>query len=225
MPEKFLEIMRYFALTSYCNAIGQSHSAFPLLGFSLAGKRRERNLFTHWLTKQITNTSRNHFSRSYESRSIRVFFGWKTKRSCFDLFISWLIKQITNTLIRKPFFKVIRKSLLRSRKRDESLALCKDILDNVGFWIPHQVVDSGFFVSGTCMIRIPIVSGIRIIARAVFRIQSPRFQIPQAKSLNSGYPNSEVTPFHSSYDTKFSLCKVFLTFITTLFASIKFREE
>ena len=116
-----------------------------------------------------------------------------TKRSCFDLFIHWLIKQITNTLIRKPFFKVIRKSLLRLRKRNESLALCMGILDSVGFWIPHQVVDSGFFVSGTCMIRIPIVSGIRIIARAVFRIQSPRFQIPQAKSLNSGCPNSEIT--------------------------------
>ena len=27
---------------------------------------------------------------------IRVFFGEKTKRPCFDLFIHWLIKQITN---------------------------------------------------------------------------------------------------------------------------------
>ena len=27
---------------------------------------------------------------------IRVFFGGKTKRPCFDLFIRWLIKQITN---------------------------------------------------------------------------------------------------------------------------------
>ena len=27
---------------------------------------------------------------------IRVFFGGKTKRPCFDLFIYWLIKQITN---------------------------------------------------------------------------------------------------------------------------------
>ena len=27
---------------------------------------------------------------------IRVFFGGKTKKSCFDLFIYWLIKQITN---------------------------------------------------------------------------------------------------------------------------------
>ena len=28
---------------------------------------------------------------------IRIFFGGKTKRPCFDLFIHWLIKQITNT--------------------------------------------------------------------------------------------------------------------------------
>ena len=28
---------------------------------------------------------------------IRVFFGGKTKRSCFDLFVHWLIKQITKT--------------------------------------------------------------------------------------------------------------------------------
>ena len=40
MPENFLEIKRYFALTSYCNTIGQSNNAFSILGFSLAGKRR-----------------------------------------------------------------------------------------------------------------------------------------------------------------------------------------
>ena len=28
---------------------------------------------------------------------VRVFFGGKTKRPCFDLFIHWLIKQTTNT--------------------------------------------------------------------------------------------------------------------------------
>ena len=36
----FLEINRYFALTSYCNTIGQSNSAFSILRFSLAGKQR-----------------------------------------------------------------------------------------------------------------------------------------------------------------------------------------
>ena len=29
---------------------------------------------------------------------IRVFFGGKTKSTCFDLFINWLIRQITNTV-------------------------------------------------------------------------------------------------------------------------------
>ena len=38
MPENFLEINRYFALTSYFNMIGQSNNAFSILGFSLAGK-------------------------------------------------------------------------------------------------------------------------------------------------------------------------------------------
>ena len=40
VPENFLEVNRYFPLTSYCNKIGQSNNAFSILGFSLAGKRR-----------------------------------------------------------------------------------------------------------------------------------------------------------------------------------------
>ena len=40
MPENFLEISRYFALTSYCNTIGQSNNAFFISGISLARKRR-----------------------------------------------------------------------------------------------------------------------------------------------------------------------------------------
>ena len=40
MPENFLEINRFFALTSYCNTIGQSNNTLSILGFSLAGKRR-----------------------------------------------------------------------------------------------------------------------------------------------------------------------------------------
>ena len=39
-PRNFLEINRYFSLTSYCNTIGQSNNAFSMLGVSLAGKRR-----------------------------------------------------------------------------------------------------------------------------------------------------------------------------------------
>ena len=52
MPENFLEINRYFAFTPYCNTIGQSNNALSILGFSLARKPRD------------------HFSRSYENRSI-----------------------------------------------------------------------------------------------------------------------------------------------------------
>ena len=39
MSVNFLEINRYFTLTSYCNTIGQSNNAFSILEFSLAGKR------------------------------------------------------------------------------------------------------------------------------------------------------------------------------------------
>ena len=75
MPENFLEINRYFALTSYCNTIGQSNNAFFILGFSLAGKRRSYfHLFIHWLITQITNICRNHFLRSYENHFIFALF-------------------------------------------------------------------------------------------------------------------------------------------------------
>ena len=43
MPENFLEINRYFALTSYCNTIVQSNNAFSMLGFSLA--ENEESMF------------------------------------------------------------------------------------------------------------------------------------------------------------------------------------
>ena len=70
-PKNFLEINRYFALTSYRNPIGQSNNAFFILRFSLAGKRGVYVWsFIHWVIKQITNSYRNHFSRSYENRSI-----------------------------------------------------------------------------------------------------------------------------------------------------------
>ena len=66
-PKNLLEIIRYFALTLYCNTIGLSNNGFSILGCSLAGKRRVHVLI---FQKQLTNTSRNHFSRSYENRSI-----------------------------------------------------------------------------------------------------------------------------------------------------------
>ena len=65
MLENFLEFSRYFALTSYCNSIGQSNNAFSTLGLFLEGKTKSAcfDLFIHWLIKQITNTF------SYENRS------------------------------------------------------------------------------------------------------------------------------------------------------------
>ena len=73
MPENFLELNQYFALTSYCNTIGQSNNAFPILLIRVffGGKTKSPSfdLFIHWLIKQITNTYLNHFSRSYENRS------------------------------------------------------------------------------------------------------------------------------------------------------------
>ena len=55
MPENFVEIIRYFALTSYYNAIGQSHNAFPLLGV-LWRENEKREIFspTGWQSKQRT---------------------------------------------------------------------------------------------------------------------------------------------------------------------------
>ena len=71
-PKNFLEINRYFAVTSYCNTIGQSNNAWVFFGVLFGGKTKSLcfDLFIHWLMKQITNTDRNYFSRSYENRSI-----------------------------------------------------------------------------------------------------------------------------------------------------------
>ena len=55
MPENFLEINQYFALTSYCNTIGQSNNAFSILGFSLAGKRTGHFLSFHPLADKTNN--------------------------------------------------------------------------------------------------------------------------------------------------------------------------
>ena len=72
MPENFLEISRHFALTSCCNTIGQSKDALFHIRVFFGGKTKSPyfDLFIHWLIKQIMNTHRNHFSRSYENRSI-----------------------------------------------------------------------------------------------------------------------------------------------------------
>ena len=47
---------------------------------------------------------------------IRVFFGGKTKRACFDLFVHWLIKQITNdTLLTETRSDKNRSILMGNR--------------------------------------------------------------------------------------------------------------
>ena len=97
MPENFLKINRYFALTLYCNTIGQSNNAFSILGFSLAAKSPCFDLFIHWLIKEITNTYRNHFSRSYENRFIDFFLLF----CYFLLFYSYLIFFILSLRRRK----------------------------------------------------------------------------------------------------------------------------
>ena len=72
MPENFLEINRYFALTSYCNTIGQSNNAFSILGFSLAGKRRVHVLTFFLAYKRNNKHLPKHLLRSYENRSIPI---------------------------------------------------------------------------------------------------------------------------------------------------------
>ena len=99
MPENFLEINRYFALTSYFNMIGQSNNAFSILGFSLAGKWRVHVLIFSsigWYNKIITNTYRNHFSRSYKNLSILDRFSMMLPCS-----LSWPNGNLLNPLTPK----------------------------------------------------------------------------------------------------------------------------
>ena len=44
-------------------------------------KRPCFHLPIHWLIKEITNTYRNHFSRSYENRPIPQFLNWRLKEA------------------------------------------------------------------------------------------------------------------------------------------------
>ena len=72
MPENFLEINRYFALTPYCNTSGKSSNAFSILGFSLAGKRRVHVLTFFLAYKRNNKHLPKHLLRSYENRSIPI---------------------------------------------------------------------------------------------------------------------------------------------------------
>ena len=71
-PGNVLEINPYFALTSCCNTIDQSNNAFLIFNrvfFCRKMKSPRFDLFIHWLIKQMTNTYRNYFSRSYKNLS------------------------------------------------------------------------------------------------------------------------------------------------------------
>ena len=54
-PKNFLEINRYFALTSYCNTIGQSNNAFSILGFSLAENQESMFCSFHPFSDKTNN--------------------------------------------------------------------------------------------------------------------------------------------------------------------------
>ena len=69
MPENFLEINRYFALTSYCNTIGQSSYAFSILWF-LWGENEEAMFWSFHPWADKTNNEHVPRSRSYENHSI-----------------------------------------------------------------------------------------------------------------------------------------------------------
>ena len=55
MPENFLEINRYFALTSCCNTTGESNNAFSILGFFFRGKRRSHVLIFNPMADRANN--------------------------------------------------------------------------------------------------------------------------------------------------------------------------
>ena len=113
MSENFLETEAYITPTGlYASARNQSILCFDVIlqhdwpieqchlhiRVFFGGKTKSPcfDLLIHWLTKQIANTYRNHFSRSYENRSIFLntvqckfkqlyrndWTAWLEKKSC-----------------------------------------------------------------------------------------------------------------------------------------------
>ena len=96
-PGNVLEINPYFALTSCCNTIDQSNNAFLIFNrvfFCRKMKSPRFDLFIHWLIKQMTNTYRNYFSRSYKNLSKSHVYD---KRQTTDS--SWVFLRIENKQI------------------------------------------------------------------------------------------------------------------------------
>ena len=104
MSENFLEIN-----WNQFDVILEHDNVFSILGFSLAGKRRGRNLIVSsisWWNK-ITNTYRNHFSRSYENLATKGHV-WYTiiyylLLSIFIL-ISWIFLFYWNHFVLENFY-------------------------------------------------------------------------------------------------------------------------
>ena len=65
-------------------------------------KRPCFDLFIHWLIKQITNSCRNHFSRSYENRSIHTHSFGLLRYFC-KLLCLYLLHHSTYMLLRSYF--------------------------------------------------------------------------------------------------------------------------
>ena len=80
MPDNFLEINGYLALTSYCKTKGPIEQCPFYISVFFGRKTKSPcfDLFIHWLIKQITNTYRINFSRSYENRSNTVKMSWQS---------------------------------------------------------------------------------------------------------------------------------------------------
>ena len=79
MPENFLGINRYFALTSYCNTIVQSNNAFSILGFSLAGKKTQEAMF--WSFHPLADKTNNENLTIFQGHTkIALIYIFQTSR-------------------------------------------------------------------------------------------------------------------------------------------------
>ena len=107
-PGNVLEINPYFALTSCCNTIDQSNNAFLIFNrvfFCRKMKSPRFDLFIHWLIKQMTNTYRNYFSRSYKNLSKSHVYN---KRQTTDS--SWVFLRIENKQIENKQIKTVQNN-------------------------------------------------------------------------------------------------------------------
>ena len=77
IPENFLEVNRYFTLTSYCNTIGQSNNAFSILGFSW--RENEESMF--WSFHSLADKTNNEHLPKPFFKVIRESLSGTVKRA------------------------------------------------------------------------------------------------------------------------------------------------